>query len=102
MSQTYHITMDGGTYFVSVRADSAATAIGTALERNRGFRVVSCHTGGVHNPAFPSHFAQMDFPIPAHEPLPPIEKVKRVPPPCTLFDDAEILAESEKAKKRHD
>lgn len=102
MTQTYHVIMNGGKGHLAVRADSAATAMATALERNRGFSVLECFAGDQLDPEHPGLRARMDFPVPKHEALPVLAKVKREEPPCELFDDAKVIIESEYAKLRRE
>lgn len=107
MMRTYHLEMDDGVR-LDLPADSAAAAIGSALKKHIGHRVVRCFLGGVENyqgmeilKVWSNQAVRMEFEIPPHDPLlvpPPVKHRDRSP--SELFDDAEILRESHLAKSK--
>ena len=102
MQKSYHIEMKGDGDLrrtFDMPADSAADAIGRALEQNRGFKVVRCYAGGVAQDA--RYAGVVEYEVPPHQALPPEEpKVKRQKTPCEMFNDAEIIEQSKATRSR--
>lgn len=80
--------MDDGKYWKN-KSQCAADAIQCALEAHIGHAVISCAIDGIR------------FDVPKHEPLPldwiKPRRIRVKPDPITMFDDAELLAESARA-----
>lgn len=99
MINTYHIEMNGGAGMLHIEAPSAAMAIQRALEQNLGFKVVRCYSGKIGQE--PPFEGGIDYDVPPHDALPEdYRRPKRRHPDHTIpmFDDAEIRAESARAR----
>lgn len=101
----YYIIYDDGAQ-VPLLADSAADAIGKALRQRLGHKVINCFVGGYDANGNPNHDrypgGRTDFEVPPHDALvsKPARPFVRKPTrgEAELFDDAAVVAESEKSK----
>jgi len=104
MSQPYYCQMDDG-MTLRIVSDCAANAVSRAIADYLGHRVVKCWAGAPNN--LPSLNGRLHYDVPKHEPLterprfrPILAKHKHEQ--CELFDDTQVLRESEKALDRRD
>lgn len=103
--KTYYIIYEDGAQ-LPFPADSAADAIGKALRNRLGHKVLNCFVGGYDALGNPNHAScpggRTDFEVPAHDALvnKPARPFVRKPTrgEAELFDDAAVVAESEKSK----
>lgn len=76
----------------------AANAMGRALNDHRGLSVLACWSGGLTDQLWPGLSGRINYEVPNHVPAP--KRVTREKPDksCQLFDDYEVLQESNKAR----
>lgn len=87
----YHCLLNTGIR-VDINSISAAQAMQICLGNNPGFTITECWSGdGLRNP----DYGFTEYEVPKHvAATKTIRRPKSSPPPCELFDDAQVLAES--------
>jgi hypothetical protein len=96
--QTYHIRMSDD-LVRRIYETSAAAAMGKALVENPGQTVLECWAGMPNNLA--DLTGRITYQVPRHEAMGPRPVRKReAPAPCELFDDKQVLEESNKARAK--
>ncbi len=97
--KTYYCVMDDGRR-IDVNTTDASTAMQTAISRHLGHSVKRCWMGSPTKE--PKDRDGIEYEVPPHSAI--TERPKRfkrdLHPPCTMFDDASILKESERALNR--
>lgn len=87
-TRPYRIEMDDG-YTFRIVAESAAQAVGQALDQHRGHCAKTVYCGG--------QWGSCSFDVPPHKPLTPKEPEKPDDGACSLFDDKDVKRNSQVA-----
>ena len=96
---TYHCVLNNE-MCVDLDSISAAQAMRLVLERNPGHTIIQCWSG---DRGRRDAYGYIDYEIPPHKPVQAAPRQRPRPDSdraCTLFDDAEVVAESKLALSR--